>query len=110
MLLAGSGFALYQSPNNHTIVTTAPLARSGAAGGMLSSARLTGQTLGAVVLATIFTFAGGHGGHAEIVALAVAGCFAGLAGGRERTQLHTHHPLILYSPLSFAKKKLSMKC
>src|SRR5256885_10425861 len=80
MLLAGSGFALYQSPNNHTIVTTAPLARSGAAGGMLSSARLTGQTLGAVVLATIFTFAGGHGGHAEIVALAVAGCFAALAG------------------------------
>ncbi len=80
MLLAGSGFALYQSPNNHTIVTTAPLARSGAAGGMLSSARLTGQTLGAVVLATIFTFAGGHGGHAEIVALAVAGCFAAMAG------------------------------
>src|SRR5256885_10970666 len=47
---------------------------------MLSSARLTGQTLGAVVLATIFTFAGGHGGHAEIVALAVAGCFAAMAG------------------------------
>src|SRR3989442_13972485 len=44
----------------YTIVTTAPLARSGAAGGMLSSARLTGQTLGAVVLATIFTFAGGR--------------------------------------------------
>lgn len=80
MLLAGSGFALYQSPNNHTIVTSAPLARSGAAGGMLSSARLTGQTLGAVVLATIFTFSGGHGGHAEIVALAVAGGFAAMAG------------------------------
>ncbi len=80
MLLAGSGFALYQSPNNHTIVTSAPLARSGAAGGMLSSARLTGQTLGAVVLATIFTVSGGHGGHAEIVALAVAGCFAAMAG------------------------------
>ena len=46
MLLAGSGFALYQSPNNHTIVTSAPLARSGAAGGMLSSARLTGRRWG----------------------------------------------------------------
>ena len=80
MVLAGSGFALYQSPNNHTIVSSAPLARSGAAGGMLSSARLTGQTLGVVVLATIFTFSGGHGGHAEALALAVAGGFAALAG------------------------------
>ena len=32
------------------------------------------------VLATIFTVSGGHGGHAEIVALAVAGCFAAMAG------------------------------
>ena len=80
MALAGSGFALYQSPNNHTIVTSAPLARRGAASGMLGSARLTGQTLGAVVLAGIFTLQGGHGGHAETTALAVAGCFAALAG------------------------------
>ena len=80
MLLAGSGFALYQSPNNHTIVTSAPLSRSGAAGGMLSSARMTGQTLGAVVLATIFAISGGHGGNAEALALAIAGGFAALAG------------------------------
>lgn len=80
MLLAGSGFALYQSPNNHTIVSSAPMSRSGAAGGMLSSARMTGQTLGAVVLATIFAISGGHGGDAELLALAVAGGFAALAG------------------------------
>ena len=80
MLLAGSGFALYQSPNNHTIVTSAPLARSGAAGGMLSSARMTGQTLGAVVLGTIFVISGGHGGHAEVLALWIAGGFAAMAG------------------------------
>ena len=80
MLLAGSGFALYQSPNNHTIVTSAPMSRSGAAGGMLSSARMTGQTLGAVVLATIFAISGGHGGNAEALALDIAGGFAALAG------------------------------
>ena len=80
MVLAGSGFALYQSPNNHTIVTSAPMSRSGAAGGMLSSARMTGQTLGAVVLATIFAISGGHGGSAETLALAIAGGFAALAG------------------------------
>ena len=47
MALCGAGFALFQSPNNHTIVTSAPLHRSGAASGMLGTARLTGQTLGA---------------------------------------------------------------
>lgn len=80
MALAGCGFALYQSPNNHTIVTSAPLARSGAASGMLGTARLTGQTLGAVVLATIFTIWHGHDGQAEAVALGMAGAFAALAG------------------------------
>ena len=80
MFLAGSGFALYQSPNNHTIVTSAPLARSGAAGGMLSSARMTGQTLGTVMLGIIFAISGGHGGHAEVIALALAGACAALAG------------------------------
>ena len=95
MLLAGSGFALYQSPNNHTIVTSAPLARSGAAGGMLSSARMTGQTLGAVVLGTIFAISGGHGGHAEVLALWIAGGFAALAGVfstlRVRQTTHLKH-------------------
>jgi DHA2 family multidrug resistance protein-like MFS transporter len=80
MLLAGSGFALYQSPNNHAIVSAAPLSRSGAAGGMLSSARLAGQALGTVVLATIFRVSDGQGGNGEILALVVAGGFAALAG------------------------------
>jgi DHA2 family multidrug resistance protein-like MFS transporter len=54
MALCGAGFALFQAPNNRTIMATAPRARSGAAGGMLSAARLTGQTLGAVLVAVLF--------------------------------------------------------
>ncbi|MDA8520317.1 MFS transporter [Acidovorax sp. NCPPB 4044] len=80
MALCGAGFALFQSPNNHTIVTSAPLQRSGAAGGMLSTARLTGQTLGAVLLAVIFAVWGTHGGRAETVALWLASGCAVLAG------------------------------
>ncbi len=45
LLLCGMGFGLFQSPNNHTIVTSAPLRRAGAASGMLGTARLTGQSL-----------------------------------------------------------------
>ncbi len=80
MALCGAGFALFQSPNNHTIVTTAPLQRSGAASGMLGTARLTGQTLGAVLLAGIFAVWTGHDGRGESVALMMAAVSAVLSG------------------------------
>jgi DHA2 family multidrug resistance protein-like MFS transporter len=73
--VCGAGFALFQSPNNHTIVTTAPLQRSGAASGMLGTARLTGQTTGAVILAALFAVWPPHNGQGEVVALWLgAGC------------------------------------
>jgi len=80
MALCGAGFALFQSPNNHTIVTSAPLHRSGAASGMLGTARLTGQTLGAVLLAAIFALRPGHDGTAESLALLLAAACAVAAG------------------------------
>ena len=43
MALCGAGFGLFQSPNNHTIVSSAPAHRSGGASGMLGTARLLGQ-------------------------------------------------------------------
>jgi DHA2 family multidrug resistance protein-like MFS transporter len=52
--LCGLGFGFFQSPNNRALVGSAPRARSGAAGGMLSTARLLGQTLGAVGVALLF--------------------------------------------------------
>ena len=46
MVLCGAGFGLFQSPNNHTIISAAPRNRSGGASGMLGTARLLGQTRG----------------------------------------------------------------
>jgi len=80
MALCGVGFAFFQSPNNHTIVTSAPVHRSGAASGMLGTARLCGQTLGAVVLATIFAVHPTHDGGAESLALLIASASALCAG------------------------------
>jgi DHA2 family multidrug resistance protein-like MFS transporter len=80
LALCGAGFALFQSPNNHTIVTTAPLHRSGAASGMLGTARLTGQTIGAVMLAAIYGVWNLHDGQGETIALCVAAGCALLAG------------------------------
>lgn len=61
MAICGMGFGFFQAPNNRAIMNSAPRSRSGGASGMLGTARLTGQTLGAVMVALIFgvTFDGG---------------------------------------------------
>jgi DHA2 family multidrug resistance protein-like MFS transporter len=48
--LGGLGFGLFQVPNNRTLFLTAPVERSAAAGGMQGSARLIGQTIGALMI------------------------------------------------------------
>jgi MFS transporter, DHA2 family, multidrug resistance protein len=58
MALCGLGFGFFQSPNNRAIISAAPLHRSGGASGMLGTARLLGQTLGASVVALIFSLSG----------------------------------------------------
>ncbi|HUW36827.1 MAG TPA: MFS transporter [Rhodocyclaceae bacterium] len=90
LALCGIGFGLFQSPNNHTIVTTAPRHRSGGASGMLGTARLTGQTFGAVLLALIFSFANAHDGRGPLIALALAAGFAAMAGAFSALRLR--HP------------------
>ncbi len=92
MALCGAGFGLFQSPNNHTILTIAPVDRMGAAGGMLGTARLTGQTLGAVILAFIFSVAGAHDGRGPLLALALAAGFAGSAS--VFSLLRLRHPAV----------------
>lgn len=77
MTLCGAGFGFFQTPNNRTIVTAAPRARSGAAGGMLATARLLGQTSGAVAVAAGFHWMGVASGslllrYAAAAALAAA--------------------------------------
>lgn len=56
LMLSGAGFGLFQTPNNHIILTSGPPARSGAAGGMLGTARLSGQSLGSATAAAVFAF------------------------------------------------------
>jgi DHA2 family multidrug resistance protein-like MFS transporter len=76
MALCGLGFGLFQSPNNRQMLSSAPRNRSGGASGMLGTARLSGQTLGAALVAMIFGFAPQHG---ATITLIVAACFAAVA-------------------------------
>ena len=61
MVLAGAGFGLFQSPNNRAMIGSAPITRSGGASGMLGTARLLGQTMGAALVAFAFARVPAHG-------------------------------------------------
>lgn len=59
MAVCGLGFGLFQSPNNRAIINAAPRERSGGASGMLGTARLLGQTIGAAMVALLFGLSAG---------------------------------------------------
>lgn len=56
-LLCGIGFGLFQVPNNRTMFLAAPAERSAAAGGLQGTARLAGQTAGALVVTFVLAAA-----------------------------------------------------
>lgn len=60
MVLGGIGFGTFLTPNNSTIIASAPSNRSGGASGMLGMARLLGQTVGAAIAAIMFAFFPGN--------------------------------------------------
>ena len=84
MALGGLGFSFFQAPNNRTLLSSAPRARSGAAGGMLATARLTGLTAGATLAASMFRL---MPNQAEIACLLMASSFAALAAGTSLLRL-----------------------
>ena len=85
MALGGLGFGLFQSPNNRAMLAASPRSRSGGAGGMLSTARTLGQTLGAALVALTFGLLGDRAGP---MALGVGAGIAGAAAAVSFSRLH----------------------
>ncbi len=54
--LCGAGFGFFQAPNLKALMTSVPPRRSGSASGVIASARLLGQTIGAGLVALCFHF------------------------------------------------------
>ncbi len=77
MALAGVGFGLFLSPNARLVLGSAPPERAAAAGGMISTVRLLGQTLGATLFAALLA-AGLGGGRAPALVSAGLTLIAGL--------------------------------
>ncbi|WP_087738493.1 MFS transporter [Paraburkholderia piptadeniae] len=76
MALCGLGFALFQSPNNRTLLESAPRSRSGAASGMLGTARLIGQSTGTAIVALFLVRKGVNGVATALLTAAAFAVFA----------------------------------
>ncbi len=80
MALCGIGYGIFQTPNNIVMVSSTPIHRSGGAGGMQSTARLVGQTLGATLVTIIFALSAGTTATMVHRCLSLAIVFALAAG------------------------------
>ena len=76
--IAGIGFGFFQTPNNRNMLLSAPKERSGAAGGAQGTARLTGQTLGSLMMGLLFATQPAH--DATRWGLSIAAALALTAG------------------------------
>lgn len=72
LALAALGFGLFFAPNSRLLIGRAPKNRAAAAGGLLSTSRLVGQTLAAVVVGIILAGGLGSGPAPLYVAMALA--------------------------------------
>jgi DHA2 family multidrug resistance protein-like MFS transporter len=92
MAICGIGIGFFQTPNNVTITTSAPIQRSGGASGMLGTARVLGQTLGTALVAVLFHLFGNQGGG-EVICLWVALGLAATAGVLSVCRVKEHSPI-----------------
>jgi DHA2 family multidrug resistance protein-like MFS transporter len=70
--LTAVGFGLFFAPNSRLLIGRAPRERAAAAGGLLSTSRLLGQTLAAVVVGILLAAGAGTGPTPLLVACALA--------------------------------------
>jgi DHA2 family multidrug resistance protein-like MFS transporter len=79
MALCGVGFGLFQTPNNREMLNAAPKGRSGGASGMLGTARLLGQTLGAALVGLCLSMFADNGATIALLVAAASSLAAAMA-------------------------------
>lgn len=68
LMVGGAGFGLFMSPNSHLMLRLTPPDRTASAGALVSTTRLTGQTLGATLITIVFAFQIGQFAGAPLIA------------------------------------------
>jgi DHA2 family multidrug resistance protein-like MFS transporter len=79
MAICGAGFGLFQSPNLKMLMSSAPTRRAGGASGVITIARLFGQTVGAALVAFCFFLSSHHGPFLALVLGAIFAAAASIA-------------------------------
>ncbi|WP_093665990.1 MFS transporter [Sphingomonas gellani] len=72
MALCGSGFGTFLPPNARLIIGSAAVGRAAAAGGLVGTVRLVGQTTGATLVAALLALGVGSGSTPALVAAGLA--------------------------------------
>jgi DHA2 family multidrug resistance protein-like MFS transporter len=78
MGLCGLGFGFFQAPNNRTLMSLPPRARSGAAAGMLGTVRSLGHASGAALVAVLFSTHEDGGAQIALMTAAMMAVIAAL--------------------------------
>lgn len=92
MIVCGIGFGMFLSPNARLIIGSAPVERAAAAGGLISTTRMIGQTSGATLVAALLSLNLGAGSTPALVASGLA-VVAGLcSAARLRPSIRNPHP------------------
>lgn len=103
--ICGAGFGFFQAPNNRELMGSGPREYSGNASGILATVRVTGQSLGAAIVAVALgtagatLVAGSLHGHGEFeqplrIALWIATAFAAAAALVSALRLRAARPVI----------------
>lgn len=97
MLICGVGFGLFQVPNNQNMFLAAPPERSAATGGIQGTARLVGQTAGAVIMTLLLKMTPADA--APQIGLGVGAMLALLAGLVSLRRIRSQNQRLLLAPL-----------
>jgi DHA2 family multidrug resistance protein-like MFS transporter len=84
LAICGIGFGFFQSPNLKLLMASAPPNRAGGASGVITVARLLGQTTGAALVALCFSLDSRHG---PVLALGIGAAFAAFAAAASFSRL-----------------------
>ncbi|WP_236672105.1 MFS transporter [Croceicoccus sp. YJ47] len=93
LTIVALGFGFFFAPNSRLLIGSTPEDRSAAAGGLLSTARLFGQTTAAAMVGVILSLGLGLGPMPLIVAAVLALLAAGCSMFRTRTVASQHGPV-----------------
>jgi DHA2 family multidrug resistance protein-like MFS transporter len=88
LAVCAAGYAFYASPTFRMVVNAAPRERAASAGSLMTTARMSGQTLGATASGAMLALGIGHSAAPPLItaALFMAVVVLSLVAGRYRTQ------------------------